>query len=71
VITDALKSAGIRGSWQHLGTSNITGCVFQIGKNDHTLGDHWRTLDVRPQSVCGVARAGGCPRSTKVRLNDE
>jgi len=53
-LTDALKGAGIGGSWQHLGTSKITGCVFQIGKNDRVLGDNWRTLDVRVQSVCGV-----------------
>ena len=52
-VTDAMKNAGIGGSWQHLGSTRITGCILQAATSDGFLGDKWRTLDVRIQSVCG------------------
>src|SRR6185369_3856373 len=67
-ITDAFKDAGIGGSWQHLGTSSITGCVLQNATSDRILGDYWRTLDVRVQSVCGVPVPAGEKRYIRIEV---
>ena len=52
-ITDAMKKAGIGGSWQHLGSSRITGCILQAATSNGYLGDKWQTIDVKIQTVCG------------------